>query len=255
MEIYIRETLAEVEKKYGVTVLYACESGSRAWGFASPDSDYDVRFIYCHPEIHYLSLWEKTDSIEFFAPNDLDLSGWDLAKALRLLAKSNGALTEWLFSPVVYHAHPPALEQMQNLAGQCFSPIASTYHYLSMARKKADELVQSPPRLKTYFYALRAALCATWITARLTPPPVAFDGLLELLSAGQVERIAALRREKAASGEKNATLIPDEDLLFLQETLRHAEALAPSLPAGGRHAAELDDFFRQTIAAYGPRNA
>lgn len=98
MEIKILEKLKEIELQKGVEILYACESGSRAWGFASPDSDYDIRFIYKHDLNYYLSLWEQTDVIEFMTADDLDGSGWDLRKTVKLLAKSNASLLEWIFS-------------------------------------------------------------------------------------------------------------------------------------------------------------
>lgn len=98
----IQDKLRSTEQENNVQILHAVESGSRAWGFASPDSDYDIRFIYKNNPDWYLSLWEKPDVIEFMTDQDLDGSGWDLAKALKLLAKSNAPLIEWLYSPVCY---------------------------------------------------------------------------------------------------------------------------------------------------------
>lgn len=134
MKAKILDKLKEIEKQKGVEILYACESGSRAWGFASPDSDYDVRFIYKHDLDYYLSLWEKPDVIEFMTEDDLDGSGWDLRKAVKLLAKSNAPLLEWLYSPVVYFQDEAFVQQMQALATECFSPIASLHHYLGTTK-------------------------------------------------------------------------------------------------------------------------
>ena len=103
MKEVIQNKLKEIELQKGVEILYAVESGSRAWGFASPDSDYDIRFIYKHDLDYYLSLWEQTDVIEFMTEDDLDGSGWNLRKTLKLLAKSNASLLEWIYSPVVYY--------------------------------------------------------------------------------------------------------------------------------------------------------
>lgn len=116
MKEKILQKLQEIEKLHNVKVLYAVESGSRAWGFASPDSDYDIRFIYQHEADYYLSLWEQPDVIEFMTEDDLDGSGWDLRKAVKLLAKSNAPLLEWLYSPVVYYQDDAFLYEMQKLA-------------------------------------------------------------------------------------------------------------------------------------------
>ena len=94
--------LDAVEREEDVRVLYACESGSRAWGFASPDSDYDVRFIYVHRPDWYLSIVDRRDVIERPIVDEYDLSGWELRKTLRLFRKSNPPLIEWLGSPIVY---------------------------------------------------------------------------------------------------------------------------------------------------------
>ncbi|BAO75726.1 hypothetical protein WPG_1496 [Winogradskyella sp. PG-2] len=105
MKTKILNKLSEIERDKNIDILFAVESGSRAWGFASPDSDYDIRFVYKHKKDWYLNLWEKDDTIEFMTEDDLDGSGWDIRKALRLLAKSNASFTGWLFSPIVYRAN------------------------------------------------------------------------------------------------------------------------------------------------------
>src|SRR5580700_6481627 len=96
---------AVAEREHAV-VLLAVESGSRAWGFPSPDSDYDCRFIYARPRNDYLSLYAPRDVIEFPLDRELDVNGWDLAKALRLLLKGNAVVIEWLTSPISYRTDP-----------------------------------------------------------------------------------------------------------------------------------------------------
>ena len=100
----ILSRLSSIESAQDVKILYACESGSRAWGFASPDSDYDVRFVYVHKRDWYLSfdVERQRDVIECSIEDDIDCSGWDLRKALQLFARTNGALLEWLNSPIRY---------------------------------------------------------------------------------------------------------------------------------------------------------
>jgi predicted nucleotidyltransferase len=94
--------LQDVEAKHDVRVLYACESGSRGWGFASPDSDYDVRFIFVRPAREYLRVMPVRDVIEETPGPVFDVNGWDVRKALQLLAKGNATLVEWISSPVMY---------------------------------------------------------------------------------------------------------------------------------------------------------
>ena len=96
--------LATLAQQENLHFLLAVESGSRAWGFASPDSDYDVRALYIRPSAHYLAIDEGKDTFEFIEDEWFDVGAWDIRKALRLLRKSNAVLLEWLRSPVVYAA-------------------------------------------------------------------------------------------------------------------------------------------------------
>jgi uncharacterized protein len=116
----VRDALAQVETERNVRVLFACESGSRAWGFASRDSDYDVRFLYVHRRDWYLSVEDRRDVIERPIADDLDVSGWELRKALRLLRKSNPPLFEWLKSPVVYRRDPAFAGELGALAAEFY---------------------------------------------------------------------------------------------------------------------------------------
>src|SRR3954464_6280309 len=100
MREQIEEALGAIERECGVRMLYACESGSRAWGFPSPDSDYDVRFFYLRPLSFYLSVAERKDQLDFPINDELDIKGWDIRKALQLVCKSNTTPFEWLQSPI-----------------------------------------------------------------------------------------------------------------------------------------------------------
>lgn len=135
MRARVLRELDALERRHRVRVLYACESGSRAWGFPSPDSDYDVRFIYVHEPEWYLRVMPQRDVIEQPISDALDLSGWELRKALRLLHDSNPALSEWLQSPLVYRADPQALRLLRALAPEFRSERKCRWHYLAMARK------------------------------------------------------------------------------------------------------------------------
>lgn len=179
IEAKIKSELERMAKEKGVRVLYACESGSRSWGFASPDSDYDVRFLYAHPEDWYLSIFDKRDVIEKPITDELDLGGWDIKKALGLLAGSNASLIEWLHSPVVYYQDDVFLAKMRALAKKCFRARNVCYHYYVMADKLWHKIEpKSGIKLKTLFYVLRALLCVEWIIREERIPPVAMSEIM-----------------------------------------------------------------------------
>ncbi|WP_409416009.1 DNA polymerase beta superfamily protein [Flavobacterium sp. PS2] len=247
MKEKILKKLKEIENDKQVEILFACESGSRAWGFASPDSDYDIRFIYKHKPEYYLSLWEKPDVIEFMTEDDLDGSGWDLRKAVKLLSKSNAPLIEWLFSPVVYYKNDAFLQEMQMFARECFSPIATLHHYLGTTKNFMDVCVMEEVKLKSYFYALRTALAGKWIIENNTFPPVAFADLLPIAPQNIQDKIIELQHIKANQDEKY--LHPKEVLItnFLLETVQFNQENASALGSGNKMNEELDLFFRKMI--------
>jgi predicted nucleotidyltransferase len=243
----ILEKLKEIEIQKNVEILFAVESGSRAWGFASPDSDYDIRFIYKHKPEYYLSLWEKPDVIEFMTEDDLDGSGWDLRKSVRLLAKSNAPLIEWLFSPIVYFQNDDFVKQMQKLALECFSPIAVLHHYLGTTKNFMEVCEIHEVKLKSYFYALRTALAGKWIIENNTFPPIAFTDLLPIAPKNIQEKILELQEIKVTHDEKylhrKENLITD----FLLETVKFNQENAYKLRSGNKLSEELDLFFRREI--------
>lgn len=155
----VRHQLEEVERRFGVRVLYACESGSRAWGFASPDSDYDVRFLYVHAPEWYLRVDAGRDVIELPIDDELDVCGWEWRKALGLLKSANPALIEWLDSPIVYQQYEAVIAELKAQVPHWFSPLRARWHYYSMARKNFRGYLQGDEvRLKKYFYVLRPLL-------------------------------------------------------------------------------------------------
>jgi predicted nucleotidyltransferase len=201
----IIQKLLDMEAREGIRLLYACESGSRAWGFASPDSDYDVRFIYARPTEWYLSVFPGRDVIELPVEGDLDINGWDIRKALELLRKSNPAPLEWLDSPIVYHQRPAALGPLVDLAAKAYNPLASVHHYLSMASHQRTILVSAGGvvRRKKYFYLLRALLAARWSLQHSGQPPMEFSKLLAASAAPEAVacEIEELLRLKLAGSE------------------------------------------------------
>lgn len=170
--------LRQIEQQEGVKILFAVESGSRAWGFASPDSDYDVRFVYVRPLEYYLRLEKKRDVLDYPIDDLLDINGWDLTKALQLLHGANPTLFEWCASPIVY-VKTPFFDSFQKLILSYFSVQKELYHYLSMAeRNYRDYLTGETVKAKRYFYALRPVLACYWILEKRTPPPILFTDLV-----------------------------------------------------------------------------
>lgn len=177
----IQTRLHRLEVEESVKILYCVESGSRAWGFPSKDSDYDVRFIYVHPSDWYLSfqLEGKADTIESPIVDEIDCSGWDLRKALKLFVKSNPPLFEWLDSDIVYVNRYGLVEQLRLYRDVFFSPAACAYHYLHMAQGNYRSYLQGETvRLKKYFYVLRPLLAVKWIEQLRGVVPMRFHALL-----------------------------------------------------------------------------
>ncbi|MGI4872991.1 MAG: nucleotidyltransferase domain-containing protein [Janthinobacterium lividum] len=234
MQPRIQAALLALEAEHGIRVLYACEAGSRAWGFPSPDSDYDVRFIYCHPPAWYLRLDEGPDTLNFPVDDELDLAGWELRKALRLLRGSNAALFEWLQSPIVYHEAAGFRAQLAPLLPVAFNLKAGQHHYLGQLRRGVEEdLLPTEVRLKRLFYALRSALAARWIREKHALPPMEFEPLVEpllkLLPDFQ-EEIGELLAQKRLSNEKTTVPRPAALAAWLAEEYAAGQAAREALP-------------------------
>jgi uncharacterized protein len=180
----IRQKLLEIESRESVRIIYACESGSRAWGFPSANSDYDIRFIYVQDRDFYLSIdvEDRRDVIELPISDELDINGWDLRKALRLLRKSNPPLLEWLSSPIVYLQDDEQIAIFRSLVPLSYSPAACMYHYLQMARGNHREYLNGDEvSVKKYFYVLRPLLAIKWIEERSEVVPMEFGVMVDRL--------------------------------------------------------------------------
>jgi predicted nucleotidyltransferase len=247
MTAKIHQKLREITLEKGVELLAAVESGSRAWGFASPDSDYDIRFIYKHDLDYYLSLRQQTDTIEFMTKDDLDGSGWDLRKTLLLLAKSNASLLEWLFSPIVYFENEAVMNKMRELALDCFSPVACLHHYLGTTKNFMPLCLAEEVKLKSYFYALRSALAGKWIIENTTIPPVAFETLLPIAPPIIQEKVAFLMEIKKSQNENYWHPKDFEISDFLLQTIEFNQKESAGLKSGKKIGEELDDFFINLI--------
>jgi predicted nucleotidyltransferase len=244
----IVDRLADIEEEYGVRVLYACEAGSRAWGFPSKDSDYDVRFIYVKPQDHYLSLniENKRDVIEWMSSNrKLDFVGWDLRKCLKLMLKSNPALSEWLMSPVIYKAVEPFDGWLRVAAEETYSRKSAHYHYINMAKNNFHRwLATDSVRFKKYLYVLRSLMAVDYISTHDNPPPVNyFELITECNVPAEVkERVTALVERKANA--EGLGEMPRDDVLheYITNMLEWGK---PEYPVPSR--ADLDKLFTNVL--------
>jgi len=256
MTTRIHEGLRKLETEENIRILLAVESGSRAWGFASTDSDYDVRFIYVHPPAWYLSIRPKRDVIERPIADELDYSGWDLPKALELFRKSNPPLLEWLQSPVVYQEDAEFARRFRALMPDYHSPVASMHHYFNMAENTfKTHLSGAVVVAKKYFYALRPLLAYIWIERGLGVVPMEFEKLLRVVADDipLMRAIESLLEQKRAGCELDAgpriSVISD----FIET--RIAGMKAERIPPAFTHdSAPLDLFFVETLERiYGAR--
>jgi predicted nucleotidyltransferase len=250
MEYLINSRLTEIESDNNIKIVYACESGSRAWGFPSANSDYDVRFIYIHPIEWYLSINEKRNVIEYPINEQLDINGWDLKKALQLLQKTNPPLLEWLGSPIVYFEKYSVAEKMRELAKEYYSPSACLYHYLHMARGNFREYLQGDIIwIKKYFYVLRPLLAMKWIEEGLGIVPTDFNVTLEklTLAAELKESVANLLESKRSGNELDKGEKIPVISNFIESELGRWENSGIPKSVVASHGNKLDEFFRESI--------
>lgn len=243
----IMDELDKIGEEHDVEIIYACESGSRAWGFSSTDSDYDVRFIYVEKPKAYMKVNRGRDVIEKPIDAVLDISGWSLHKALGLMWKSNPALYEWLDSPIVYRNQPTVMDQFRALAPHYFKPEAAWYHYRSLCFNTFDRhLSDESVRLKKYFYALRPIMAARWVLEKGTVPPMVFEELCkEVKDPVLLTEIDELLRKKRVSTE--ITHIPTNNVLreYIEAFLAIEKPVFENIRLGKID--RLDEFLYYTV--------
>jgi predicted nucleotidyltransferase len=251
MKSLILSQLCEIEAHENVRIVYACESGSRAWGFPSADSDYDVRFLYVRPLECYLSIDLERDVIERPLQYGLDINGWDLKKALRLFRKSNPPLLEWLSSPIVYLEQYSAAESMRRLLPDYYSPTACLYHYLHMARGNYREYLKGDVVwIKKYFYVLRPILAMNWIERGWGVVPTDFNILVNRLTVEPqvANEIAQLLAAKRAGVELNQGPRIETLSRFIAAELDRWENSSIIHQKRPSESGKLDELFRTTLA-------
>lgn len=245
----IQEQLNKLEAEHDIRILFACESGSRAWGFASSDSDYDVRFAYVHKLDWYLGIDKGADFIEGLQDGVLDIRGVELRRLLQLFRASNAAVYEWLQSPVWYRKDEAFVRQLWIYAETCFSARDGMHHYLGMTRNTLESCLQSTEvKLKKYFYALRPVLAAAWIKEYNSCPPMELRHLRAPIADPAVQqRMDALLAQKAGV-EEGFRVAPDPLLhRFIEEQMAQCTDYAKTLGKKEVSAAPLAELFRTTI--------
>lgn len=240
------------EEEHQVRILYAVESGSRAWGFASANSDYDVRFIYAHPRDWYLDidLEHKRDVIEYPIVDEIDINGWDLRKALKLLQNSNPAMVEWLFSPVVYVDDGRFADSGRALLSKVYSTARGIYHYRSMALSNYRAyLRRDVVPLKKYFYVLRPLFAVQWIEQKNETSPILFETLRSIAreeTEVQQEIDRLLERKRLSTEKEHIPMVPVINN-YIESELQRLEAFRGNTPDRKRYSEELNALFRTTL--------
>lgn len=252
MKTKILHYLNQIEQDNDLKILLACETGSRAWGFPSPDSDYDIRLIYLHKRNWYLGLVDQKDSLQVMLENnDLDFSGWDLRKCLRLLMKSNAALLERIQSPIIYQADTSFMNEIIAIATPCYSRRATLHHYLGLTKRSYSDIVDNKQyKLKKFFYALRAAIACRWIITKDQMPPIEFKKMLYVLNIDEsiIKRIESLIDLKATISESYLHEGDGEILEFINNNIMHAKEQANDLPVTKCDIKKLNAFFIKSLS-------
>ncbi len=246
----IQAILQQLEQEKGVCIFYACESGSRAWGFPSADSDYDVRFLYIHPKNWYLTIDEKRDVIERPDNDLIDLNGWDIRKALKLFRKSNPPLLEWLNSPIIYQQRLDIANKIKALIPEYYYPKSCLYHYLHMAEGNFREYLKGEiVWVKKYFYVLRPILACKWIEAGYGVVPMEFEFLVDRMVTSRELKEAIrelLERKKEGQELDKGSRIPiisefiEAELERLRSKKYEGNSFRPN-------AEKLDELFRWSL--------
>lgn len=248
----IKQRLAAIEEEHSVRILYAAEAGSRAWSIASPDSDFDVRFIYCHSPDWYLSVRDRRDVIEYpVDENDFDVSGWDLRKALRLFLKSNPAMREWLDSPVTYVDAGDLAGPLRAIMRTDYDRQVLASHYLgtALSRWKREVAEAKVVNSKAYFYVVRPLACVAWLGARDDLPPIKFEVLVNgigMPADTRAEVADLLIRKQAGNEDEGGPRFGLVDA-WIADMLERAGEIRDALPAGNLKIDEIDTLFRQLI--------
>lgn len=247
MKTTIQQKLAEIEKSNGIKILYSCESGSRAWGFPSPDSDYDVRFIYTRQLEGYLTIQPKKDHLSFPINDELDIYGWDISKVLHLITRSNTTPFEWLQSPVIYKEDATFKNELWTLCQNYFCPRSNIHHYLGIARGAMETMNGEDIKIKKLFYVLRPILAALWCVEKDTIAPMSIYPLMDLLSDDLHKKVLSLIELKLTANEAYLIRIDQDIKTWIDRTFDYCMEASLQLTKKDFDRKIADKFFRKTI--------
>ncbi len=247
MKTTIQQKLTEIENAHGIKILYSCESGSRAWGFPSPDSDYDVRFIYTRSLNDYLTIQPKKDHLSFPINDELDIYGWDISKVLQLITKSNTTPFEWLQSPVIYREDKTFKEELWQLCQNYFCPRSNIHHYLGVARGAMETMQEEEIKIKKLFYALRPLLAALWCAEKYTIAPMSIHLLMDLLSDDLRKKVLSLIELKSTANEAYLIRIDQDIKTWIDQTFDYCMEVSLQLAKKDFDQKISDEFFRKAI--------
>lgn len=251
MKQLIIDRLAAVEKENNIKILFSCESGSRGWEFPSPDSDYDVRFIYVRPYRYYLSVMERTDDLNFAISGDLDMYGWDIRKVLQLMRKSNVTPFEWLQSPIIYRQEPGFKDELWALCQHYFSRRSNIHHYLGIALGALASMTNGNEiAIKKLFYVLRPLLAAKWCLEKQSIAPMTIGPLMTLLPQHLQQQVSELITLKSTAAEGFIINIEAELKTYINQELARIDEASKQISKEPFDAEQLDEFFVNTITKY-----
>ncbi len=253
MKPIILQKLKEIEAARGIKILYSCESGSRGWGFPSPDSDYDVRFIYIRPAATYLSVKTYKDNMNFPITGELDINGWDIRKLLSLACKSNTTPFEWLQSPVVYRREDNFREDAWNVCRQYFCPHSNIRHYLGISKMAMNSIYDGQIGIKKLFYILRPLLSALWCAEKRSIAPMHISPLLQGMPEDLREKVVSCIELKKTANEGFIIEVDSKLKTWIEDTFAYCNRVCGELDRLTFDTAAADVFFRETIERYDDR--
>jgi predicted nucleotidyltransferase len=259
MQDTINESLRNAAAERKFRILYACEAGSRAWGTPSPDSDYDIRFIYAHSLSWYLSIENHRDSFEMMLPQDLDFAGWELRKALLLFATGNVSLYEQLLSPTLYFCDEPFHQRLLTLLPRFFNKRKAIYAYLKTAEQSLQGLKDGKIGIKRFFYVVRPLLACEWICRDNAMPPIELQRLLEIktLPDGVKKTVCEIAEQKTALTDNISITVPPGVMEWIEivrtKTAKTVEAIPHA--ADNQKITPLNELFYELITKETPAPA
>lgn len=251
MQQTIIDKLGEIEQEHKIKLLFACESGSRGWEFPSPDSDYDVRFIYVRPYRFYLSVQDRKYDLRFPINGELDMYGWDIRKVLQLIKKSNTTPFEWLQSPIVYRQEEGFKNELWSLCQHYFGQRSNIHHYLGIAKGALDTITQEGEiKIKKLFYVLRPLLAAKWCLEQKSIAPMTIGPLMTLLPVDLKKQVRDLIALKTNAAESFVINISADLRSYIDNEFSRVAETSNNLKKDHFDADKLDDLFVTTITQY-----